>query len=216
MAGWVAVASPVVFKLGGDRGPFDPNQPVTGLLRLGAVFCVLVCLAARRTDPGAAKQTTLINRGALGPIVGGLLLLTIGGFVALDASSQVVLAVLVVTVAALIAARFALPPLPTAARRALVSPYVLISAGLYWTVIETVVGTPGFTAAKHEAQLDPHTAELAVFFLVAFSLVYYAMLIYAPRQIADREGGAVEWVLRYLAFAGSIVLGIGWLGVLGT
>jgi hypothetical protein len=49
-----------------------------------------------------------------------------------------------------------------------------------------------------------------------FSAVYYAMLVFAPRQIAEREGGGVEWVLRYLLFVVSIVLGIGWLGVLST
>jgi hypothetical protein len=47
-------------------------------------------------------------------------------------------------------------------------------------------------------------------FLVAFSAVYYAMLIFAPRQVADREGGLVVWALRYLMFLGGIALGTGW------
>jgi hypothetical protein len=42
------------------------------------------------------------------------------------------------------------------------------------------------------------------------------MLIFAPRQIAEREGGVIEWLLRYAAFVVSIVLGIGWLSVLST
>jgi len=50
--------------------------------------------------------------------------------------------------------------------------------------------------------------------VVAFSAIYYAMLIYAPRQIAEREGGVVEWLLRYATFAVSIALGIGWLSVI--
>lgn len=47
-------------------------------------------------------------------------------------------------------------------------------------------------------------------FLVAFSAVYYAMLIYAPRQVAEREGGLLAWGLRYLMFLGGIALGAGW------
>jgi hypothetical protein len=167
-------------------------------------------------DVAGVKQTTLINRGAMGPFVGGMLLITIGGFVALDAGSQVVLGVLVLTVVALIAVRIAVPPLPNPVRRLLISPYVMIAAGLYWTVIEQVVGTPGFSAARNQARIDFHSAELPLLFLVAFSAVYYAMLIFAPRQIAESEGGIVEWLLRYLAFVVSIVLGIGWLGVIGT
>lgn len=217
MAGWVAIASPLVFRLGGDKGPFDPGQPVEGWLRLGAVVGVLVCLAVRRKpDPSNPNQASLLNRGSVGPFVGGLLLVTISGFTALGATNAAIYAALLAAVIVIVVVRFVVPPLGVIARRALVSPFVIIAAGLYWSFIEAVFGTPTAASARRQALLDPHSAEIALFFLIAFSAIYYAMLVYAPRQIAEREGGAVEWVLRYLLFVVSIALGIGWLGVLST
>ena len=206
----------MLFKLGGDKGPFDPDQPVVGAIRLGAVFAVLLCLATRQRADSSTPRTTLINRGAMGPMVGGILLIGIGGFIALDVPSQAVLPLLVVAAILLIALRFTLPPLGVLARRALVTPYVVVAAGLYWTIIESVVPTQGMAAARSQALLDPHFAGVALALLIAFSAVYYAMLVFAPRQIAEREGGPVEWLLRYVAFVASIALGIGWLGVLST
>jgi hypothetical protein len=217
MAGWVAVASPILFRSGGDRGPFDPDQPLQGLLRLGAVLCVIVCLAVRRPPEASAKtEPSLLNRGAVGPLVGGILLVTISGFTALDTPSRFVLLVLVGAAIVAVVVRFAAPPLPTIARRALVSPFVIVTAGIYWNLIAQLTGGHGFTITPSQAIADPHTAELILGILVAFSAVYYAMLIYAPRQIAEREGGLVEWAIRYVLFAVSIFLGIGWLGLFST
>jgi hypothetical protein len=217
LAGWVAIASPLLFRAGGDKGPFDSGQPLEGLLRICAVLGVLVCLAARRkVDPGSPPRPSLLNRGSVGPFVGGLLLVTISGFTALGAPTGAVYAVLLVAAVAAIAIRIAVPPVRVPVRRALVSPFVMVAGGLYWTVIEQVVGTPGVAAVRRGAAVDQHGAELLLLFLVAFSAIYYAMLIYAPRQIAEREGGVVEWLLRYATFAVSIALGIGWLSVLSA
>ncbi len=51
-------------------------------------------------------------------------------------------------------------------------------------------------------------------FLLAFSAVYYAMLVAAPRQVAEREGGLVSWVVRYLLFVVGVAFGIAWLPLL--
>jgi hypothetical protein len=61
-----------------------------------------------------------------------------------------------------------------------------------------------------------HSALLPLSFLVAFSAVYNVMLIYAPRQIAEKEGAVVEWLLRYALFVISIVLGFTWLSILAA
>ena len=158
----------------------------------------------------------MLSWAAVGPLTGGLLLVTISAFTALGTPNAGVYATLLGAVIGTVAIRFITPPLGVGARRVLVSPFVMIASGLYWTFIEAVVGTPGGAAARRQAFIDPHSAEPAILFLIAFSAVYYAMLIYAPRQIADREGGRVEWLLRYLAFAVSVALGIGWLSVLST
>jgi hypothetical protein len=175
----------------------------------------VVCLAARRA-PAEKAEPSMLNRGTVGPFVGGLLLVTISGFTALDAGSQLALPALVL--AAILAAfvHFAVPPLPVIARRVLVTPFVAVAAGIYWNVIAELTGGHGFTITPTQALSDPHAAELILGFLVAFSAVYYAMLIYAPRQVATREGGLVEWVIRYALFVVSVLLGVGWLGALST
>jgi hypothetical protein len=215
MVGWVAAVSPLLFRVGADKGPFDAGQPVAGILRLVAVLGVLVCLAARKApDPTGKAQPGLINRGVIGPFSGGLLLVTISGFVGLGTSSQLVLAVVVAAGLAMIAVRVAVPPLDLRARRALVAPFATIAGGLYWSFIEMVLPNQQAAQVRHAALVDPHAATPVLLFLLAFSVVYYAMLIYAPRQIAEREGGRAEWVVRYLAFVASIALGVGWLSII--
>ena len=110
------------------------------------------------------------------------------GFVALDAGSQFVVPALIVVAVAAAAVHFALPPLPLVVRRALVTPFVAVAAGIYWNVIAQVTGGHGFKLTASQAIADPHTAELILGFLIVFPPVYYAMLIYASRQVATREG----------------------------
>jgi hypothetical protein len=215
LAGWVAVASPLLFRTqGSPSGPFDSGRPVDGLVRLAAVLAALVCIAARRR-PATSGETRVSNQAATGPLAGGLLLVAISGFVALDISqSAIVLSLVGATGALMLAVHLWVPPLPTPVRRVLVSPFVLVTGGIFWNVIEEVTG-PGFPKLGPTA-LDPRAVPVALLFLAAFSAVYYAMLIYAPRQVAEQEGGVVAWLLRYAAFLVSIVLGLGWLRVLGA
>lgn len=216
LAGWVAIASPLLFRFGGDKGPFDPGQPLAGVLRLAAVVGVLLCIAARKTpDPGEKAQPGLIERGAVGPLAGGVLLVALSGFTALGVSSQVGLLMVLAAGAGMIVMRVAAAPLSLLARRALVSPFVAIAGGLYWTFIEAVLPNQQAAAIRRAAFIDPHAATPILLFLVGFSVVYYAMLIYAPRQIAEHEGGWLVWGARYLTFAASIALGVGWLRIIG-
>lgn len=52
--------------------------------------------------------------------------------------------------------------------------------------------------------------------VVAFSGIYYAMLIYAPRQVAEPEGGPLTWLVRYGLFLASVTVGAAWLRPLGV
>ncbi|HEX7490849.1 MAG TPA: hypothetical protein VF337_03995, partial [Candidatus Limnocylindrales bacterium] len=61
----------------------------------------------------------------------------------------------------------------------------------------------------------PEAPALALVVLIVASAIYYAMLIYAPRQIVEQEGTPLIWLRRYGLFVVSVVLGIAWLGVLG-
>ena len=203
--------SPLLFKAGGDRGVFDPGQPLEGVLRLLAVAGVVACIAAKRPKD-EPRRPSILNRASVGPFTGGLLLVLISGFIALSVPSGVALGILVAAAAGAVVLRVAGPPVPVNFRRALVSPFVMIAGGLYWTVIAQVADIGG--AVRSSFSLDPHAALVLLGFLAVFSAVYYAMLIYGPRQVAEPEGGVPEWLLRYAVFLVSIVLGIGWLAAI--
>ncbi len=216
LAGWVALATPALFRIQGGAGPFDSGAPLEGVLRLGAVLGALICIAARRpkAEIGDAGSSVL-ERGAVGPLCGGLLLVGISGFTALEVPSGLALALVIAALVAMIAVHNAAPPLSVIARRALVTPFVMVAGGLFWSLIAAVIGEPGGTAGA-AVVASPQAATAAAAFLLAFSAVYYAMLVYAPRQVAERDGGVVTWLLRYALFVAGVVAGIAWPRLFGA
>ncbi len=215
LAAWVSVATPILFRAQGGVGPFDPGAPLLGTLRILAVAGALVCLAACRTPADiAASHPSLIKGGAIGPLVAAILLVTISGFTALDLAAGVGEGIVIAALVAMVVVHFAVPPLATPMRRALVTPFVLVSGALFWTFIAAVTGEPG-SATPAAAITNPSTALAAGGFLIAFSGVFYAMLIFAPRQVAEREGGLATWFLRYLLFAAGVIAGLAWPRLLG-
>ncbi|HUZ68236.1 MAG TPA: hypothetical protein VMU65_00865 [Candidatus Saccharimonadales bacterium] len=210
LAAWVSVATPLLFRAQGGRGPFDSGAPLLGTLRIVAVAGALVCLAARRA-PGdaAAAGRSIIKGGAVGPLVGAILLVTISGFTAVDLAPGVGTFIVIAALVAMVTVHFAVPPLAAPIRRALVTPFVLVSGALFWTFIAAITGEPG-SATPEAAIANPATALAAGGFLIAFSGVFYVMLIFAPRQVADREGGIVSWLVRYALFAAGVIAGLAW------
>ena len=216
LAGWVAIASPALFRIQGGAGPFDSGAPLVGALRLAAVLGALICLAARRpkTEPGQ-DGASILQRGAAGPLCGGLLLVGISGFIAVDAPSGLALTLVLAALVAMVVVHLAAPPLSVVGRRVLVTPFVMVAGGLFWSVIAAVSGEPGGSAAA-AAVANPQAALAAVAFLLAFSAVYYAMLVYAPRQVAERDGGVVTWLVRYALFVAGVVAGLAWPRLFGA
>jgi hypothetical protein len=210
LAAWVSIATPLLFRAQGGVGPFDSGAPFLGALRLVAVAGALACLAVRRTPADvAANRQSLIKGGAIGPLVGAILLVTISAFTALDLPSGAGGVIVIVALVAMVIVHFAVPPLAAPVRRILVTPFVLVAGGLFWTLIAAITGEPG-SATPAAALTNPATALGAGAFLIAFSGVFYAMLIFAPRQVAERDGGVVTWLLRYALFAAGVVAGLVW------
>lgn len=215
LAAWVSIATPLLFHAQGGGGPFDSGAPLLGALRIVAVAGTLICLAARRA-PGdaAAAGRSITNSGAIGPLAGAILLVTISGFTALDLPRGAGTFIVIAAVAAMVLVHFAVPPLAAPVRRALVTPFVLVSGALFWTFIAAISGEPG-SATPEAGIANAATALAAGGFLIAFSGVFYAMLIFAPRQVADREGGVVTWLFRYALFAAGVIAGLAWPRLLG-
>lgn len=164
---------------------------------------------------GCSSQTSVVASASVGPVVGGLMLVGGSAFAGLGFDPLAGLFLTIAAVAVLAGLRGFLPALSATTRRVLITPFVLVAGSIFWSVVHgvtggaTLAGDPGAIAA----QLPAAAPVLGV--LVLAAAVYYAMLIYAPRQIADREGGPIAWLARYALFLVSVALGLGWLSLLG-
>jgi hypothetical protein len=222
LAGWIALAAPALALVGGTAGPFDSGHPLQGVLELTGFVGALACLGTRSADgdggPGSVAPTTwsVTNSGAVGPLVGGLMLVGASAFAELGLDPAAALLPAFAAVLVLSLAQSRLPGVPTAVRRALVTPYLLAAGGLFWGVVHEVtagVDLRGQFGASF-ASASTEAAQVAGLLVLA-AAVYYAMLIYAPRQIAEREGGPLAWLARFGLFLVSVLFGLGWLPLLG-
>lgn len=216
----MAVAGPLVSARPQQAGLFEPGRPLAGVIGIVAVLGVVACLATWSSDEPAGSQPGILERGAVGPLTGGLLLVAIDAGAALSLPGWAAAAGIGVAAVLAIALRLWHPAMQAAVRRGLVTPFILAAGGIFWNVIGTVLG-PGDTAASGPAGgwlsgADPGTVVIILGALAAFAGVYYAMLIYAPRQVAEREGGLVSWAARFGIFLAGTLLGLTWLSVLGT
>ena len=214
LAGWVALAAPALIHAPGPAtGPFDPGRPVEGLVGLGAILGAAVCLATRSAGP--PQGAWLLGSAAVGPFVGGLLFVVASTAAALGLSQAADLAVGGAVVVAVMLVRLRWPTPAAVVRRALVTPYILVAGGLFWNLIVTVTAGGDLPPRiRSVGASDPGSVLPIVGFLLAFSAVYYAMLIYAPRLVAEREGGPIAWLVRYGLFVASVAFGAGWLLIL--
>lgn len=212
LAGWVALVAPALVHLQASSGGiFDGGRPLDGLLGLTGILGVVVCLA---TGSEGAARGGIAASAVIGPFSGGLLLVVFSTVAALGLAEAGVAALVVAMTGVAVGVRLRYPVLPGRVRRALVTPYVLVTGGLFWSVIGAVLDGGSTVAAIRAALPGDRSALTLAGFLIAFSAVYYAMLVFAPRQVAEREGGPLAWIVRYLLFAVSAAFGAGWLLVL--
>jgi hypothetical protein len=213
--GWVGLAAPVLGQLDPSAGPFDPGHPVQGALEVIGVVGALICLVTGRSDPPPDARPEGPGWGATGPLVGGLFLVSLVGWTGLGLSGTLATATWIALAVVVVAVRWRWPALPTVVRRALVTPFILAAGGIFWSVIDTVTGGRSVLGGQ-AAGTTPGDIALLVGLLAAFSSVYYAMLIYAPRQVAEREGRPITWLLRFGVFLVSVAVGLVWLRPLGV
>ena len=215
LAGWIGLASPLLGASGTEgAGPFDPGHPIVGAFRLVAVLGALACLITRTSDPGPASEGGLIERGAMGPLAGGLILVGVSAVTGLALTEAGAWAVVIGAIVLLAGLRIRWPALPTSVRRALVTPFILAAGGIYWSVLDGV--TNGDSLLGETSGSDLRAVAPLAGFLLLFSAVYYAMLVFAPRQVAEREGSPISWLARFGVFALSLVFGLAWLRPFGV
>ena len=154
LAGWVLLAAPLIALAGGSAGPFDSGHPIAGVALLIGFCGAVACLATRNSpadgaSPAAGGSTSwnVMDSAAIGPLVGGLMLVGGTGFAELGLSPEAVLYPSVAAVLALSVMQSRLPRVPTAVRRAFVTPYLLSAGGLFWGIVHAV--TRGSIWAPH-------------------------------------------------------------------
>ncbi len=214
LAAWVAVVAPLLTAAQGTTGDVLPaDRPLDGILGLMAIAGAALCLALRRPPTEGADRAFLAS-AAVGPFVGGLLLVAAATLTALDLPSDAATVFAGGLVVAAVVVRLRVPPAPVIVRRMLMTPFILVTGTLFWRLIHAVTAGGVVDQLRAASPADLRAGAPLIGFLIAFSAVYYAMLVAAPRQVAEREGGLVAWSVRYALFVAGVAFGVAWLPVL--
>lgn len=185
------------------------RDPVGGIVALVALCGGAACLTSRRRG---ALEGGLVARGdlayAVGPLVGAVALAFDEAVAKLGLGGGFELLPIVLPVAVAILARPLVPPLNAAQRRALVTPFILITGASFSGFLARLVGV--FDARQLIGSFGAgQGAEALVglgFALVA-AAIFYVMFVFAPRQIAEREGDGRTWTVRFLIFMAGVIVG---------
>lgn len=209
LAIWLIVIAPWFAPIPGP-GTTGGSDPFLGLLDLVGLLAFAACLGFRsQADVESGLVVGTDFRYAVGPLVGAF------AFTLEDVRDRLGLpdnlAVLPLVAAAVVAiiARFRLPPLTAVQRRTLVTPFVLVTSRFFGELLG------GLTSIFDVRQLAAAVASPGglggtVFVAVIATLavaIFYVMLVFAPRQIAEREGTAGSWTVRFVLFVVSLALG---------
>jgi hypothetical protein len=205
----LVAVEPVLFPPGSTstgRGP----DPFIGLLDLAGLLALVACLAARSL-PGVVSGLVAKNDVlyAVGPLFGAFAFTLDDTNESLGLEGNLALIPIVAGIAVAILVRVRVPPLSAEQRRALVTPFILITSRFFGNFLS---GLTGIFDLRQLAAAAANPGDLAgTLLLVVIGalgiLVFYVMLVFAPRQVADKEGTAGTWALRFLLFLVSLALG---------
>jgi hypothetical protein len=215
LAAWNLVAFPIGALFAGSAGS-AMAEPLVGLFEVAAVIGAVVALATRPPGPAAAPsefRTWILS----GPLIGALGLVGENGARRLGVpGTDVVLAIAVIVGLGAIVLSDRLPVLDTAVRRLLVLPLILGATAFFGDLAADLVDglEPGalLTALLSGAPGAPQEVAVAGFVTVLVlggAAVFFAMLVVAPRELADPEPRPAVWLLRFVLFFASAATGIG-------
>ena len=216
LAGWNLVSVPIGAALGGGWTS-SGSAPLLGLLELAATGGAIVALATRDTETAAIEDRSFRAWALAGPLMGAVVLvggnasdrlgMNVGGFLGIAAFIAVVAA---------FALGSRLPVIEPTVRRLLVAPFVFVTAAFFTDFVASLLDGldlgelaralfDGRAAASELAGV----AGLVAFFVIAGSAMFYAMLVIAPRELVSGERRPHVWLLRFVVFIASAVVGAG-------
>lgn len=227
--GWVALGWPLAAAAlgGGDlglSGAFDEGQPLRGLVWLLAVVGALIVIGTRNVED-APDPRSLDERLALyGPLFGGMLFVAGGATsgLGLDDGPGIGLAFLGMLVLTVLAGLGRVGRLPRSTRVVLVTPFILIASGIFaGTMADLGLGPDLLRGALDPAAGATGPGEIAASLgvslglFLAVAVVFYPMLVIAPRTLVDGRVDGLSWLVRFVVFFVGSLLGLVWLRALG-
>lgn len=214
LAGWMVLVVPVLGRVQNSVGPFDAGRVLDGAFGLVGVIGAIACLVTTSSDRPADEGPNILERAVIGPLIGGLILVATSAVDGLNLPPVAASMLIALTVAMVVVLRLRRPTLPTQVRRALITPFTLVAGTLFSTLIHQI--TDGSALSGSLARVDLGVLAVVLAFVALFAAVFFTMLVYAPRQVAEREGSPRTWVLRYLLFVAATLVGLIWLALSGA
>jgi hypothetical protein len=224
LAGWNIAGIPAIAA--GGLAPIlslgDAPDPTAGIIQLVAVVGAIVAIATRPSGrtPADSKLLGEARVGFMGPLVGAI------AFVSGSASAYLGFGVdglaigaafIAIVLAMMLGDR--LPVINAGLRRAMLFPFVAISAGVFNGFAADIIDGLDVGALISTLTVDETGFGLFIVgMLVAGLAFFYASLVVAPRMLVDPEidSGCLVWPARFVLYLVSAVLGIGWLSVLAV
>lgn len=196
------------FSLSSLRGE---TNPILGFFALLAAVGAIVALATR--VPGESRVLDSGGRAwIIGPFIGAIGL-TAGGaleLLGLEGGDIVTGPAVIVAVGSYVFAS-RLPVVQRPVRRLLVAPFVLLSGAVFQGLVaeftDSVSGFVDLPALLADPQAIAIVATVAAIIL-AVSWIFYSMLVFAPRELADPGASTRAWVTRYLVFLASLSIAL--------
>jgi hypothetical protein len=228
LVGWLVLGWPLVSRLFGGElglsGAFEDGQPIRGLAWVLAAAGALVVAASRNSEDPPDPRPVDERLATYGPLFGGLVLVAGGGTAGLGLESGIGtgLALVALVVVMVVAGLGRVTHLPRAIRVLLVTPFILTTTGLFAGTMASIGIGPellgdAFAATGGEPGSTTAVAGIGLSLVVflAFTAVFYPMLVIAPRTLVDGRVQARVWLPRFAVFALGSLVGIAWLAALG-
>jgi hypothetical protein len=187
------------------------RDPLLGAVSLIAAVGAMVAMATR--VPGESRVDRSERRyWIVGPFIGAVGF-TCGSaleLLGIESGDVVTGPALLVAILSLVFAD-RLPVVERPVRRLLVAPFVLLSGAVFqgltaelMTGLAGVVDLPTLLASPDGLQL----VALVVGVSLAVSWIFYSMLVFAPRELADPGAPTAWWAVRFGVFWVSVVAGL--------
>ena len=187
------------------------RDPLLGAFALLAAIGAMVALATR--VPGESRSVGSESRyWIIGPFVGAVGLTTGSSLELLGIEGGDILtgpALIVAVLSVVLADR--LPVVERPVRRLLMAPFVLLSGAVFQGLAAELTGVLTGLVDLPTVLAHPDAIQLLLLIVavsLAVSWIFYAMLVFAPRELSDPGTPTRWWALRFGLFWVSVIVGL--------